>query len=331
MRVNLHRALLRCLLLPLTLLTALTAHADDWQALSVIDVNAFPDDEHPRFYSQSKSIYRGPGGASLIWSRFNPRFDDEPPGGGLGRHYHHFHEWALVLEGDYVIHEPVSPNQKHGPLYQFVEGTWLDRPAYSIHGGTWALGGMRSQMPCTLLIFEEGDGSVVTIGPDGDHFKPDFPEKPDPYLPDWEAVGSYTHPWIVHSGSQLAWEPDEEQPGRWVKWLSDDPEQGFRARLIKVPPGWTSKQTSTAQWYERANRFMYLNWGDLQIQRYDAQGKPESVVTAREDWFIHQPPKALLSHGQGAASEKGAIWLEVTYARGITLGGGEIEQPKYRR
>lgn len=305
------------------------ALAQNWESLTVVDVDAFPDDEHPRFHSQSKSIFRGPGGASLIWARFNPRFDDLPPGSPLGRHYHHFHEWALVLEGDYVIHEPVSPRQKHGPLYQFVEGTWLDRPAYSIHGGTWALGGMRSQRPCTLLIFEEGDGSVVTLGADGDHFKPDFPDsKPSPYLPDWASVPSFANPWIVNSGSQLEWEPDEDQPGRWVKWLSDDSERGFRARLIMVAPGWSSQASANAAWYEKANRFLYVVWGDLNIQQYDDAGSASALLSASSDWFIHQPPRALFSHGQGPVSEGGAIWLEVTYADGITVGGGPIETVK---
>jgi hypothetical protein len=302
--------------------------AEDWNPLTVVDVEAFPDDAQPRFSSRSKSIYHGPGGASLIWARFGPRFDDQPPGSALGRHYHHFHEWALILEGDYVIHEPVSPRQKHGPLYQFVEGTWLDRPAYSIHGGTWALGGMRSQMPCIMLLFEEGDGSVVTIGPDGDHFKPDFPDKPAPYRPDWESVEAFTHPWIVDSGTQLEWERDDEDPSRWVKWLSDDTEQGFRSRLIKVPPGWSSESSTTPTWYESANRFLYLTWGDLRVQRYDADGEPTELVDATKDWFIHQPPRALMSHGSGAATDGGAIWLEVTYAKSVTLGEGPIEAPK---
>lgn len=306
------------------------AIAEDWKALQIIDVSAFPDDEQPRFYSQSKSIFRGPGGASLIWARFNPMFDDSPPGSPLGRHYHHFHEWALVLEGDYVIHEPVSPQQRHGPLYQFVEGTWLDRPPYSLHGGTWAVGGMRSQRPCTLLIFEEGDGSVVTIGPEGDHFFPDFPDdKPDPYRPDWESVQSFAHPWIVNSGSQLEWSPEEGVPGRWVKWLSDDPAKGFSARLVKASPGWSSADSRRAQWFERANRFIYVLWGDLKIQRFDEDGKPGEVETAGDDWFVHQPPRALLSHGGEAATDGGAIWLEVTYAEGITHGSGPIEAPKF--
>ncbi|MFT7289519.1 MAG: hypothetical protein ACI87W_003656, partial [Halieaceae bacterium] len=59
--------------------TAAPGMAEDWQALTVVDVNAFPDDEQPRFYSQSKSIFRGPGGASLIWARFGAFFDDDAP------------------------------------------------------------------------------------------------------------------------------------------------------------------------------------------------------------------------------------------------------------
>lgn len=311
---------------------AVPTQARDYASLTIIDVDAHPVDEEPRFYSKSKSIYRGPGGASLIWASFGPLFDDKPPSDPLGRHYHHFHEWALVLEGDYVIHEPVSPRQQGGALYQYVEGTWLDRPAYTLHGGGWANGGLRSQLPCTLLIFEEGDGSVITIGPNGDHFKPDFPdEKPQPYEPDWRAVESFNHPWIVDSVSQLEWEKDDQEPGLLVKWLSDDPVKGFRARLLKAAPGWSSANSTTPLWYESANRFIYVTWGDLNIQQFDDQGQSTKLHTIGKDWFVHQPPSALLSHGTAAATERGAIWLEVTYAKGITVGGGAIETPKERR
>ncbi|MFK7830234.1 MAG: hypothetical protein AB8B57_10680 [Congregibacter sp.] len=312
----------------LTMGTASPVVAKDWETITVLDVTAFPDDEQPRFYSQSKSLFRGPGGASLIWARFGALFDDEAPNDPLGRHYHHFHEWALVLDGDYVIHEPVSPRQKGGALYQYVQGTWLDRPAYTLHGGAWANGGKRAQMPCTLLIFEEGDGSVVTIGPNGDHFKPDFPEsKPAPYMPDWTAVKSFAHPWIVDTVGQLEWERDDEEPGLLVKWLSDDPAQGFRARLIKAPPGWSSQNSARPSWYASANRFLYITWGDLRIQAYDKSGEPTAPMIARKDWFVHQAPRAPMSHGSGPATAGGAIWLEVTYARGITHGDSVIEAP----
>ncbi len=317
------------LLAALLALLAPGAFAEDWQPLSIVDVEAFPDDEEPRFHSQSKSIWRGPGGASLIWARFKPRFDDMPPIDPLGPHYHLFHEWAMVLEGDFVIHEPVSPTQKHPAMYQFIEGTWLDRPAYTLHGGVWEIGGLRPQLPCTLIIFEEGDGSVITVGPEGRHFKPDFPDsKPEPYDPDWQSVEQFPHPWIVHTAQQMEWERDAAEPGRWVKWLADDDKEGFRARMIKAPPAWKSEGSTTAVWHEQANRFLYVIWGDLNIQRYTADGKPGELVQAGEDWFVHQPPRAPMSHGAGAATDKGAIWLEVTYARGAKVGGGPIEAPK---
>jgi hypothetical protein len=113
-----------------------------------------------------------------------------------------------------------------------------------------------------------------------------------------------------------------------VKWLADDDRRGFRARLIKAPPGWSSANSQTPLWHKRANRFLYVVWGDLGIQRYDDAGTAGELVTAGADWFVHQPPRAVLSHGTGAATEGGAIWLEVTYAEGITAGGGPIEAPK---
>ena len=150
--------------------------ADDgaWPALQIVDVSAMDWDERPRFKSKSKTFFRS-GAGSFVYARFSPTWDTKPfAGGPLGSHYHLWHEFAYILEGDLVVTEPVSPHQQNGALFRYVQGTWLDRPAYTLHGGGWATGGLRAQNPCTLIIFEEGDGSVVTVGPDGDHYKPDF-------------------------------------------------------------------------------------------------------------------------------------------------------------
>jgi len=305
--------------------------AEKWQDLTIINVNDYPWDKNPRFKSQTKTFFKGPNDSSLIYAHFSPWWDMTPPMDPLGVHYHHWHEWAYVLEGDFVIHEPISPKQQGGMLSHFTQGTWLDRPAYTLHGGVWEVGGMRSQNACTLLIFEEGDGSVVTLGPGGDHFKPDFPDKPVPYKPDWKSVKQFNHPWIVHTTTDLEWESDTKVPGRLLKWLSDDNEKGFRGRLVKIPPGWAAPKKNNVSYYKKANRFIYVIYGDLTIQQVakpNAKGKPASLT---KNYFVHQPPYSLLGYGSGPATETGAVWLEVIYAEGLSVGGGEIEVPSHIR
>ena len=293
-----------------------------WRPLEIIDVANHPWDESPRFKSKTKTFFKGPNDSSLIYAHFPPRWDMTPPIDPLGPHYHHWHEWAYVLEGDFVIHEPVSPWQKSGMLAHFTQGAWLDRPAYTLHGGVWEVGGMRPQNACTLIIFEEGDGSVVTLGPDGDHFKPDFPDRPDPYLPDWRAVKQFNHPWIVHTATDLDWETDAKVPGRLLKWLSDDQTTGFRARLVKLPPGWQAPKEHRVSYYKKANRFIYMLYGDLTLNQRDKPGAAGKPARLTRDFFVWQAPHSLFGFGAGPATEAGAVWLEVIYAQGLAVGGG---------
>lgn len=322
-KLVLGRILLVCFLFTSSLAQA----ADKWNSLNVIDVDEFAWDKEPRFKSKTKTILRGPNNSSLIYAQFAPRWDMFPPMDPLGPHYHHWHEWAYVLDGDFVIHEPVSATQKSAMLSHFQQGTWLDRPAYTLHGGVWEIGGMRAQNACTLIIFEEGDGSVVTLGPKGDHFKPDFPDKPVPYNPDWQSVKNFEHPWIVHSATDLEWENDPSDSGKRVKWLSDSRGDGFRGRMVKIPPGWKAGADDAAHYFKKANRMIYMLYGDVTLQQYRAPGKKAEKVKLEKDYFVHQPEKSIFAFAEGSVSENGAVWLEVTYAKGLSVGGGEIEAP----
>jgi hypothetical protein len=300
-----------------------------WNQLGIVDVAAFPHDaEFPRFRTKSKTIFKGPKVGALVYTVFDPPWNARMPPPGMRPHYHHFHEWGYTLQGDSVLIEPVSPYQKNGMKYWKPQGGWLDRPAYSLHGGSWETGGgLRAQTPYHLLIYEEGDGSIVTIGPNGDHFKPDFPDKPEPYDPDWRAVKQWTRPWLVDTAHDLEWETDREVPGRFVKWLSDDQQQGFRAQLVKIPPGWTPPAGSAKTYFQHANRMRYMLHGDMQIWLFDGPEDRGRQVSVAENFFIYQPPRSLWGYGDGPVSENGAFWLEVTYARGLEVGGGPIEAP----
>jgi hypothetical protein len=305
----------------------LTPATSGWTQLSVVDVDKFPWDTRPRFHAKSKTFFTGPKVGALIYSVFPPTFNTKMPPGGTPPHYHYFHEWGYTLKGDSVLPEPVSPYQKNGMLYRKREGGWLSRPPYSLHGGSWETGGLRAQFPYYLLIMEEGDGSLVTVGPKGDHIKPDFPEsKPDPYLPDWKAVKNFTRPWLVDTQSDLEWETDPEVAGRFLKWLSDDMADGFRAQLVKIPPGWQAP-AGRKTYFTNANRLRYLISGDMKVWMFNGPNDGGKAVSAKENTFIYQPPRSLWGYGPGEVSKEGAVWLEVTYAKGLSIGGGPLEEP----
>ena len=299
----------------------------EWTHLEIVDVNAHPWDETPRFAARSKTFFKTPDDGGLIYAEFAPTWSVAPARDPLGPHYHLFHEWAYLLSGDFVIHEPVSPDQQHGAVYRFVEGTWLDRPAYTLHGGDWETGGLRPQNASRLLIMEEGDGSVITLGPDGDHFKPDFPDsRPDPYDPDWQKVDRFPRPWIVDSASVLEWENDPNLKGRLVKWLSDDGD-GFRARMIKIPPGWSAPAGTKNHYFTKAHRLRYVLYGDLRVLAFSDPDEQGKSTQAGSDFFIYQPPNSLWGWGDEPITKDGAVWLEVTYSAGLKVGGGPIEEP----
>ncbi len=298
----------------------------EWASLLIVDVEEFPWDEHPRFGSMSKTFFRGPDTGSFVYAHWAPSWDTELPPDPLGSHYHHWSEWAYMLDGDFLIQEPVNPYQQNGVRNRFTEGTWLDRPAYSLHGGSWATGGARAQNSGTLIIYEEGDGSVVTVGPKSDHFKPDFPDKPVPYDPNWQVVEQFTRPWIVDTVAGLEWETDTEVAGRLVKWLSDDQKAGFRAQLIKIPPGWTAPQGAPKTYFRKANRMRFVVYGNMRVWSFDAPESAGKMTKVSKDFFIYQPAGSIWGYGKGPVSEHGAVWLEVTYASGVAHGGGKIEE-----
>ncbi len=313
------------------IVATVTPDANGWAQLQIVDMESFPWDEQPRYHSRSKTIFHGPDEGYLVWSIFHPTWTTEmPKGGGLGAHYHPYWEWGFTLKGDSALTEPVSPDQKNGMYYRKSEGGWLTRPPNGLHGGGWATGGKRPQNPYHLLIFEEGDGSVITVGEDADHFFPDWPDrKPDPYMPDdWLTVERWERPWLVDTVEDLEWEVDSQIEGRLVKWLDDDKKYGFRSQLVKIPPGWTPPEGLKGSYFETANVMRYLVYGDLKVWLFenDRDDNPE-VVSLQQDSFIYQPPRSIWGYGSGPVSENGAVWLEVTYARGVKHSQGPIEKP----
>jgi|GEM_PF-1002229 len=324
--------------------------AGEWGKIEFVNVLEFPYDgteasaiPRPPLGPTSKTIFQSPEAGpdsplpvgQLIHLVYQPTFTtDMPPANGVS-HYHEFWEWGYTLKGDSVMPEPVHPDQRNGMLYRKREGGWLTRPPFSLHGGSWATGGLRNQLPYHLIIFEEGDGHVINVGHDGEpgSFRGRDGNTPPPGLDaDYRNVEEFSRPWLIDSQRDLDWEEDREVPGRFVKLLDDNLKHGFRSQLVKVPPGWVAPPEWRKTYFETASRLRYMIWGEMQVWQFDGPDDPGTPVTVDEDYFIYQPPRAIWGYSDEPVSEKGAIWLEVTYARNLKHdGGGPIEDVKRAR
>jgi len=324
----------------------LTPRAQGWGEIGFVYVPKFPFDgtpgsaiRKPPLGPTSRTIFQSPeAGADsalpvgqLIHLEYQPTFDSKVPRMGGKPHYHEFWEWGYTLKGDSIMPEPVSPLQQNGMLYRKKEGGWLTRPPYSLHGGSWATGAMRNQLPYNLIIFEEGDGHVINVGEPGaagSYRGRDGGGPPPGTVGDWRQVKQFSRPWLLDSVRDVDWEDDKEVPGRFVKWLDDDMAQGFRAQLVKIPPGWTPPGEWVKTYFENANRLRYMVWGEMVVWQFKSPADAGSAYKVGEDYFIYQPPRAIWGYGPGPVTDRGAIWLEVTYAKGLKHGGGPIEEVK---
>ena len=72
----------------------------------------------------------------------------------------------------------------------------------------------------------------------------------------------------------------------------------------------------------------YMVWGEMKVWQFKNPQDAGEAVKVSEDHFIYQPPRSIWGYGAGPVSERGAIWLEVTYAKGLKRGGGPIEAVK---
>lgn len=324
----------------------ITPDPNGWGQIGFVHVPSFPFDgtegssiEKPPLGPTSKTIFQSPEAGpdsklpvgQLIHLEYQPTFTSEmPPAGGVS-HYHEFYEWGYTLSGDSIMPEPVHPDQMNGMYYRKKEGGWLTRPPYSLHGGTLGIGGARNQLPYGLIIFEEGDGHVINVGRNGEpgsYRSRDGGPPPPGVDGDYRNVEQFTRPWLLDSVRDVDWEEDQEVPGRFVKWLDDNKKMGFRAQLVKIPPGWTAPEGWTRTYFENANRLRYMVWGDMKVWRFDGPDDDGEAFTVGKDYFIYQPPRTIWGYGPGPVSERGAIWLEVTYAQGLKHGGGPIEEVK---
>ena len=78
----------------------------------------------------------------------------------------------------------------------------------------------------------------------------------------------------------------------------------------------------------QANRLRYMVWGEMNVWQFKNPSDAGKALQVKEDYFIYQPPRTIWGYGDGPVTDRGAIWLEVTFAKGLKHGGGPIEEVK---
>ena len=287
-----------------------------WDSMTFIDVNAM--DWEPMWTglkgtSRGKKLYSNQQGGFMLYLEHDHGWDSL----NKSRHFHDFHEWGYVLDGNFLIYEFVNSEQKNGSLYDMKAGTWMSRPPYSIHGHRAdAMKHQRITPGAIQLAFSEG-GKSYSLDPLNSW-----------YSSDWKNVPQFTHAHFQDTAmlQVMEWEDAVDLPGASMKWLSDHAEDGFRAKLYYVPPGWKYSGDQKTHYYKKAQQFYYVVFGDLTVLSQASPDSAPKTTTVKKDFFINRPPKSLWTWGEGKLSNRGAMWLEVTYAKGARVGNGPIEK-----
>jgi hypothetical protein len=290
-----------------------TSASSPWQPVRVIDCDSMPWSGANDLGWRTKSLFNNPDTGDRLMLILLPVGAD----GGTS-HYHDFHEWAYWLTGDFVNNEYTHPEQRIGAFQQFREGVFLDRPAFSLHGGEPDR--LESQVGGSCLIMEEGGKSVGVV--------PGDPR----YSDAWRNVRQWSVPRIIDTIGEMPWELAGDAEGLFIKRLVDDQVRGFRATLWRLAAGF---QSSTAadfarpHYYRQAHQFNYVLAGDLRIQAYSWPGTKAEVVTLGPNFYFERGPLAVYGLAEGAASEGGCVWLEVTYGKGTAISNTPIEARRF--
>ncbi len=259
---------------------------------------------------ETKVLFARPGGASLELLRI-------PPGApGAALHYHEFHEWVYLVEGDFTNNESTTPDS-YSILQRYRQGTFLSRPAYSLHGGERGrMPWMASQMGALILNMSESDVYAETYCVD-----PIVRDTPPEarrlkYNPDYESIQHWTTPRIIDTVDRMPWQPVEGSPGLHIKHLADDRAHGFRATLYLLEPNAPRPERFRPRFYREALELNFVLVGDLHIEAFAAPGAPAMAIDLPCRGFLERPPTSIWGLPETGATRSGAIWIEVTYARG---------------
>jgi hypothetical protein len=302
--------------------------AAPYAPIRVVDAESMPVTS-PRSGSGwgTKTLFQAPDDSGAL------RILYVPPGAeGALVHYHEFHEWAYNIQGDFTNNESTTPDQVSGPLQRFREGNFLSRPPYSLHGGErgrqkW----MASQIGAVILIMEEANVGAGTFTVD-----PAVREQPSAsgsmrFNPDYKSILHWSTPRIIDTLEKMPWQPVAGSPGLNVKHLLDDPSHGFRARMWFLEAGAARPASFRPHYYKQAHQFNFVIAGDLAVQAMNEPGKAAERYELTRHFLLERAPMSIFGLKEGAASQGGAVWLEVTYAKGTTWTKEPtpIEEPTY--
>ena len=195
-------------------------------------------------------------------------------------------------------------------------GTFMDRPAYSIHGNRADV--MEKQIvtpPSTQLLFYES-GKTVSLNPENRS-----------YSEEWKSVEEFFSANFQHTSDTniMEWEEDNELSGVFVKWLSDHTKKGFTAKLRYAPAGWSHPIKNLKSYNESGYRFLYILSGDMNIDIIDDDNNRINTTQAKKDFLITQSPMSIWNWGNNELTKLGVTWLEIQYGKGTTIGSGPIK------
>lgn len=293
-----------------------------WVSVRIVDSNRMPWERGT--YGQSgfnnKTLFADPASGSHLTIL---KVAVGAPGAPV--HYHDFHEWAYWLTGDFTNNESTSPYEHMGPLQRWREGYFLDRPAFSLHGGERGREEfMQSQIGGTCLIMEESDVQKGTHSVE--------PAAGIEYNPDFKSISHWAVPRIIDTIGAMPWEDEGSVPDLKIKRLVDDPPRGFRANIFWIPAGGSSEklgQFAKPYHYKDAHEFSYVINGDLNIQTYKSAESTAEKYTVAKAFLIDRAPMSIWGLADGTVSRFGCVLLQVTYAKGAAVSSSPIEPPTY--
>lgn len=302
----------------------LSAASEPYVPSRILDTDAMPiEGPQGNIGWGVKTLFENPNGGHL-------RILYVPPGRkGAKVHYHEFHEWAWNIWGDFTNNESTMPDQVLGPLQRFVAGDFLSRPPYSLHGGEKDRQDfMQSQIGAVILIMEESDVGQGTWCVDPDCRAGDSRMS---FNPDYKEIMHWSTPRIIDTIDDMPWQPVKSSPGLNVKHLVADPSHGFRARMWFLEAGADTPESLTPHYYKQAHQFNWVIAGDLKLQTLGTPDSEEKSASLGQHYLWERPPMSISGLPEQGATQGGAVWLEVTYAKGTTWTDETtpIEEPIY--
>ena len=240
-----------------------------------------------------------------------------PPGAeGASLHYHETHEWVYLLEGDYTNNESTTP-ENYSILQRFREGYFLSRPPYSLHGGEKArMKWMASQVGAILLNMDESENGAGTYSVDPISKTNPSAASDMTYDPNFARIRDWQSPRIIDTIDRMPWQAVEGSPGLNAKYLVDEPIHGFRATMYFLEGRAPTPARFKPHFYSSALQFNFMLAGDLAIDAYGAAGQAPRRIELSRYAYIERAPTSIFGLAPTGATQSGAVWLEVTYAKG---------------